>query len=269
MVVIKMFVSPGEKIVSSRWKVITVSTLAVFLFCQATTYAGNPWASAVGEAIGLRDVTKDMRNRAERLFSRSPISYLARLQNEYACALFEAIQCGAPRCEIESGVSAFQQVQFQLNQLINQNRFASNDHGLRTYRRLVEDRFRDLVRDLERCNSSHDWNQNDWNQGGWSGGIPRDSFDDFGNAPLTEVPQPIYRRMRPVNAGPRNLGGLPLDLGPVFNAIPGGILGNASNQYDQAAELEEPIVPPQPGPRNAARRPISFGPAISIGPVEF
>lgn len=141
-----------QKLVSSS-RAVMVATWAVgFSLCGLPpVHASNPWGRTIGEAIALRDVTRDMRNRSERLFPRTPISYLATVQNETACRIYEAIQQGAPGQLISGMLGEFQLIQERLNQVICVDRFAANDPGLKTYRRLVEDRFRDLTRDLERC----------------------------------------------------------------------------------------------------------------------
>jgi hypothetical protein len=133
---------------------IFAGVLGTLLLAPSPAHATNPWGRTIGEAIVLRDVTRDMRNRSERLFARSPIAYLATVQNETACRLYEAIQCGAPGHHVSRLLEEFQVVQSRLNQSICFDRIAANDHGLRTYRRLVEDRFLDLTRDLERCHCS-------------------------------------------------------------------------------------------------------------------
>jgi hypothetical protein len=138
---------------SSLRAVVTVTwAIGVSLCGLSPVHASNPWGRTIGEAIALRDVTRDMRNRSERLFPRTPISFLATAQNETACRISESIQHGAPGQLISAMLGEFQLIQERLNQAICIDRFAANDHGLKTYRRLVEDRFLDLRRDLERCN---------------------------------------------------------------------------------------------------------------------
>jgi hypothetical protein len=133
---------------------VFAGVFGTLLLDPSSVHATNPWGRTIGEAIALRDVTRDMRNRAERLFARSPIAYLATVQNETACRLYEAIQCGAPSYHLSRMLQEFQIVQSRLNESICVDRIAANDHGLRNYQRLVEDRFLDLTRDLERCNCS-------------------------------------------------------------------------------------------------------------------
>lgn len=137
---------------SSRAVVTAAWAIGASLFGLSPAHASNPWGRAIGEAIALRDVTRDMRNRSERLFPRTPIAFLATAQNETACNIYAAIQQGAPGHLIVGMLGDFQRIQQRLNQVICIDRFAANDHGLRTYRRLVEDRFLDLRKDLERCN---------------------------------------------------------------------------------------------------------------------
>ena len=137
---------------SSRPFIIFAWAVGALLSGLPPVHASNPWGRAVGEAIALRDVTRDMRNRSERLFPRTPIAFLATAQNETACNLYNAIQRGAPGQVIATLLAEFQLVQSRLHQAVCVDRIAANDHGLRTYRRLVKDRFLDLTRDLDRCN---------------------------------------------------------------------------------------------------------------------
>ncbi len=136
----------------SSHAVVVAWTIGVSLCGLSPVHASNPWGRTIGEAIALRDVTRDMRNRSERLFPKTPIAFLATSQNETACHVYEAIQQGAPVQLIAGMLGEFQRIQQRLNQVICVDRFAANDHGLRNYRRLVEDRFLDLTKDLERCN---------------------------------------------------------------------------------------------------------------------
>ncbi|MCY2974164.1 MAG: hypothetical protein NTW52_05795 [Planctomycetota bacterium] len=144
---------PFRRLSSSSLAVVVVAWLIGASLCGLSpAHASNPWGRTVGEAIALRDVTRDMRNRSERLFPRTPIAFLATAQNETACNIYAAIQQGAPGHLILGMLGEYQRIQQRLNQVICVDRFAANDHGLRTYRRLVEDRFLDLTKELERCN---------------------------------------------------------------------------------------------------------------------
>jgi hypothetical protein len=141
---------------SSRPFVIVVMAVGLLFPDLVLARESNPWGRAVGEAIALRDVSKDMRNRSERLFPRSAVAYLAIAQNECACQILDAMQGGAPGPHITGLLRTFQVIQSKFNQAICGNRIASSDHGLKNYRRLVEDRLLDLTRDLERCTPPHE-----------------------------------------------------------------------------------------------------------------
>jgi hypothetical protein len=97
----------------------------------------NPWGRAVGEAIDLRSITEDMRNRANRLYPGSAAAALTHEQDELACRLREAVKNGAHPMDLRSGLAHFCGMQ-------------RRDRGLKHYAKRVDGMYGNLVRDLSR-----------------------------------------------------------------------------------------------------------------------
>ncbi len=131
------------------------ATAVVCLVClMGTTPAwasSNPWARAIGEAKCLHDVTEDLENRTHRLFPNSPATRLTCVLDDVACQLLEMVKCGADWGQLQAALRAFENIQMQVCRLVAADCHMVRDRTIANYLRMVDDRFRDLVRDLSKC----------------------------------------------------------------------------------------------------------------------
>jgi hypothetical protein len=123
----------------------------VSLMTPSSALASNPWSRAVGEADELHDSTEDLRNRMHRLYLASPATSLSCSLDELAHQIEEMVKCGADYNQLQWSLQSFQTLEQQVAYAIAADCRIHSDRSIRHYVERIEEDYRDLVRDLSKC----------------------------------------------------------------------------------------------------------------------
>ena len=113
-------------------------------------WAGNPWASAVGEAYAVQHRAEDIANRIKRT---APQSYLVRHAMAFdhlACSLVERVKCGAPCNQVQALYGQLEGTWSQLRVAIYTDPCLCSDRTLKSLADGMDTRMKNLSRAIQR-----------------------------------------------------------------------------------------------------------------------
>ena len=114
------------------------------------TWAGNPWASAIGEARVAQHRAEDIANRIKRTAPHNPLVRHAMAVDQLACALIERVKCGAPCSQVESLYGQLERSWRHLRLAIYTDECLCADRSLKSLADGMDTRMRNLCKALER-----------------------------------------------------------------------------------------------------------------------
>ena len=125
--------------------------LALLALLPVSDLSAAPWSRATGEAVELGRTTRDLRNRAERLYPRSSVARHAVSVDQLADVLLNLTKSSVPQYELEAALTDFQQTLAQTQAIVGSDYRTSSDRILARYLKTADSRFDYLVKDLRRA----------------------------------------------------------------------------------------------------------------------
>lgn len=107
--------------------------------------AGNPWSSAVGEAIAVQGRTEDILERVHEKYPRSFVAQPAAMLDNSACRLVELLKSGAHCDQVRFGLEQTNRLWQHVAAMIESDCQMRTDRTLRTYMESLDRRIARLV----------------------------------------------------------------------------------------------------------------------------
>ena len=127
-----------------------------FAFLLATlamvhaAWAGNPWASAIGEACAVEHRAEAIAKRIQRTAPQSHLVRHAMALDQLACTLVQSLKCGAPCNQVQGLYRQLEGTWAQLRVAIYTDPCLCSDRTLKSLADGMDTRIRNLCRAIER-----------------------------------------------------------------------------------------------------------------------
>ena len=127
-----------------------------FAFLLATlamvhaAWAGNPWASAIGEACAVEHRAEAIAKRIQRTAPQSHLVRHAMALDQLACTLVQSLKCGAPCNQVQGLYRQLEGTWAQLRVAIYTDPCLCSDRTLKSLADGMDTRMRNLCRAIER-----------------------------------------------------------------------------------------------------------------------
>jgi hypothetical protein len=127
-----------------------------FVFLLATlamvhaAWAGNPWASAIGEACAVEHRAEAIAKRIQRTAPQSHLVRHAMALDQLACTLVQSLKCGAPCNQVQGLYRQLEGTWAQLRVAIYTDPCLCSDRTLKSLADGMDTRMRNLCRAIER-----------------------------------------------------------------------------------------------------------------------
>ncbi|MBM3963460.1 MAG: hypothetical protein FJ308_00095 [Planctomycetes bacterium] len=95
--------------------------------------AGNPWSSAIGEAIAVQGRTEDILERVHQKYPRSFVAQPAATLDNSACRLVELLKTGAHCDQVRFGFEQTHQLWRHVAAMMESDCHMRNDRTMRSY----------------------------------------------------------------------------------------------------------------------------------------
>lgn len=108
-------------------------------------HAGNPWSTAVGEAVAVQSRTEDILERVHEKYPRSFVAQPVAMLDNSACRLVEMLKSGANCDQVRFGLEQTNRLWRHVAGLIETDCQMRTDRTLRTYMESLDRRIARLV----------------------------------------------------------------------------------------------------------------------------
>lgn len=107
--------------------------------------AGNPWSSAIGEAIAVQGRTEDILERVHQKYPRSFVAQPSAMLDNSACRLVELLKSGAHCDQVRFGFEQTHQLWRHVAAMIESDCHMRSDRTMRSYMESLDRRMARLA----------------------------------------------------------------------------------------------------------------------------